>query len=78
MTTAERIKELANKLSEEADYYGAFIDEMFACKDLPYGELDAAFKKINLHFSKIDRNTAYHLLLYLASEAAERNLSPLN
>lgn len=41
MTTAEIIKDLANKLNEEASYYGAYFDEIFACRDLPLDE----FKK---------------------------------
>lgn len=38
MNTAERIKDLANKLNEEADYYGAYIDELLTLRGQTFGE----------------------------------------
>ena len=38
MNTAERIKELANKLSEEADYYAAYITELSKAAEKPEDE----------------------------------------
>lgn len=78
MTTAERIKELANKLNEEADYYGAYFDEIFACGNMPLDEFTKATNEVDSRYPKISRVKASLLLIYLGNAALERNLSPLN
>lgn len=78
MNTAERIKDLANKLNEEASYYGAYFDEIFACRDLPLDEFKKACNEVDSRYPKINRDKATLLLIFLGNEALERNLSPLN
>lgn len=78
MTTAERIKDLANKLNEEANYYGAYFDEIFACRDLPLDEFKKACNEVDSRYPKINRDKATLLLIFLGNRVSERNLSPLN
>lgn len=78
MNTAERIKELANKLSEEADYYGAYFDEIISCRDLPLDEFKKACAEVDSRYPKINRDKATLLLIYLGNAALEGTLSPVN
>lgn len=78
MTTAEIIKDLANKLNEEASYYGAYFDEIFACRDLPLDEFKKACNEVDSRYPKINRVKASLLLIYLGNAALESNLTPVN
>lgn len=78
MTTAEKIKELANKLNEEANYYGAYFDEIISCRDLPFDEFKKACAEVDSRYPKINRDKATLLLIYLGNAALEGTLSPVN
>ena len=53
MTTEERIKDLANKLNEEASYYGAYIDELRKAAEKPENEFIKECENIDLKYPKI-------------------------
>lgn len=65
MTTAERIKELANRLNEEADYYGAYIDELRKAAEKPENEFIKECKIIDLKYPNIDKKAAQAILVFL-------------
>lgn len=71
MTTAERIKDLANKLNEEADYYGAYITELSKAAEKPEDEFIKEAKIIDLKYSKIDKKAAQAILVFLITTCEE-------
>lgn len=71
MTTAERIKDLANKLNEEASYYGAYIDELRKAAEKPENEFIKEAKIIDLKYSKIDKKAAEAILVFLITTCEE-------
>jgi len=71
MNTAERIKELANKLSEEADYYGAYIDELRKAAEKPEDEFIKECEIIDLKYPSIDKKVAQAVLVFLLKTCEE-------
>lgn len=65
MKTAELIKEIANELMLDSDYYGAYIDEMRKIKCETFKEFEEQMKPIDEKYSAIrdDRVSALLLLL---------------
>ena len=55
MNTAERIKDLANKLNEEADYYGAYIDELLTLRGQTVGEFRKKVVEIDSRYPKMNK-----------------------
>lgn len=71
MTTAERIKDLANKLNEEASYYGAYIDELRKAAEKPENEFIKECENIDLKYPKIDKKAAQAILVFLITTCEE-------
>lgn len=65
MKTAELIKEIANELMLDSDYYGAYIDEVRKLKCDTLKEFDEKMKPIDEKYSAIryDRVSALLILL---------------
>ena len=78
MTTAERIKELANKLNEEAEYYGAYIDELLTFKELTLGEFQKKAVEIDSRYPKITKEVMPMLLGFLMRDEFDSLYKPLN
>lgn len=73
MNTAERIRELAYKLSEEADYYGAYITELSKAAEKPEDEFIKECEIIDLKYSNIDKKAAQAVLVFLLKTCEEMN-----
>ena len=71
MATAERIKDLANKLNEEASYYGAYIDELRKAAEKPENEFIKECENIDLKYPKIDKKAAQAVLVFLLRTCEE-------
>ncbi len=71
MTTADRIKDLANKLNKEASYYGAYIDELRKAAEKTVNEFIKEAKIIDLKYSKIDKKAAQAILVFLITTCEE-------
>ena len=71
MTTAERIKDLANKLNEEADYYGAYIDDLRKAAEKPEDEFIKECEIIDLKYPNIDKKAAQAVLVFLLRTCEE-------
>lgn len=73
MKTAELIKEIANELMLDADYYGAYIDEMRKIKCKTFKEFEEQMKPIDEKYSAI-RDDRVNALLILLSQQVIRKL----
>ena len=73
MKTAELIKEIANELMLDADYYGAYIDEVRKLKCGTLKEFDEQMKPIDEKFPAINENRASLLLMLLNQKLSEKS-----
>ena len=78
MTTAERIRELAYKLNEEADYYGAYIDELLPLRGQTFGEFRKKAVEIDSRYPKINKEVMPILLGFLMRDEFDSLYKPLN
>ena len=78
MATAERIKDLANKLNEEADYYGAYIDELLTLRGQTFGEFRKKAVEIDSRYPKINKEVMPMLLRFLMRDEFDSLYKPLN
>lgn len=69
MKTAELIKEIANELMLDADYYGAYIDEVRKIKCKTFKEFGKQMKPIDEKFPAIDVTRASLILTFLNHQA---------
>ena len=72
MKTAELIKDIANEFMLDADYYGAYIDELrkFKCDTLK--EFDEKMRPIDEKYPAINVNRASLLLMLLNQKLLEK------
>ena len=73
MKTAELIKEIANELMLDADYYGAYIDEVRKLKCGTLNEFEEQMKPIDEKFPAINENRASLLLMLLNQKLSEKS-----
>ena len=73
MKTAELIKEIANELMLDSDYYGAYIDEMRKIKCETFKEFEEQMKPIDEKYSAI-RDDRVSALLILLNQQVIRKL----
>ena len=78
MTTADRIKDLANKLNEEAGYYGAYIDELLMLRGQTFGEFRKKAVEIDSRYPKINKEVMPMLLGFLMRDEFDSLYKPLN
>lgn len=78
MTTADRIKDLANKLNEEASYYGAYIDELLTLRGQTFGEFQKKAVEIDSRYPKINKEVMPMLLGFLMRDEFDSLYKPLN
>lgn len=71
MTTAERIRELAYKLSEEADYYGAYITELSKAAEKPEDEFIKECEIIDFKYPNIDKKAACAVVAFFLKTSEE-------
>lgn len=71
MNTAERIKELANKLNEEADYYGVYITELSKAAEKPEDEFIKECEIIDLKYPNIDKKAACAVVAFFLKTCEE-------
>lgn len=72
MKTAELIKDIANELMLDADYYGAYFDEVRKLKCGTLKEFDEQMKPIDEKFPAIDVNRAGLILTFLNYQAMKK------
>lgn len=72
MKTAELIKEIANELMLDADYYGAYLDEVREVKAETKEEFEAKMKPIDEKYSAVRYDRASLLLLLLNQKLLEK------
>ena len=72
MKTAELIKEIANELMLDADYYGAYIDEVRKLKCDTFKEFEEQMKPIDEKYSAIRDDRASALLLLLNQQVISK------
>lgn len=72
MKTAELIKEIANELMLDSDYYGAYFDEVRKIKRGMLKEFDEQMKPIDEKFPAINVNRASLLLMLLNQKLLEK------
>lgn len=73
MKTAELIKEIANELMLDSDYYGAYFDEVRKIKRGTLKEFDEQMKPIDEKFPAINVNRASLLLMLLNQKLSEKS-----
>ncbi len=71
MTTAERIKDLANKLNEKASYYGAYIDDIRKAAEKPENEFIKECEIIDLKYPNIDKKAACAVVTFFLKTCEE-------
>ncbi len=72
MKTSELLKELANELTLEADYYGAYIDEVRKIKCDTFKEFEERMKPIEEKFPLIEYEKASILLMFLNYQTGKK------
>lgn len=73
MKTAELIKEIANELMLDADYYGAYFDEARKIKRGTLKEFEEQMKPIDEKFPAINVTRASLLLMLLNQMLSEKS-----
>mgnify|MGYP006928649826 CR=1 FL=1 len=73
MKTAELIKEIANELMLDSDYYGAYFDEVRKIKRGTLKEFEEQMKPIDEKFPAINVNRASLLLMLLNQKLSEKS-----
>lgn len=73
MKTAELIKEIANELMIDSDYYGAYFDEVRKIKRGTLKEFEEQMKPIDERFPAINVNRASLLLMLLNQMLSEKS-----
>lgn len=72
MKTAELIKEIANELMLDSDYYGAYIDEVRKIKAKTKEEFEAKMKPIDEKYSAIRYDKASLLMIFINQKILEK------
>ena len=72
MKTAELIKDIANELMLDSDYYGEYFDEVRKIKRVTLKEFDEQMKPIDEKFPAINVNRASLLLMLLNQKLLEK------
>ena len=72
MKTAELIKDIANELMIDSDYYGAYIDEVRKIKCGTLKEFEEQMKPIDERFPAINVNRVSLLLMILNQKLLEK------
>lgn len=72
MKTAELIKEIANELMLDSDYYGAYIDEARKIKAKTKEEFEAKMKPIDEKYSAIRYDKASLLMIFINQKILEK------
>ena len=72
MKTAELIKDIANELMIDSDYYGAYIDEVRKIKCGTLKEFEEQMKPIDERFPAINVNRVSLLLMLLNQKLLEK------